>query len=401
VKPSWLRACANAVLALSAADALFSLVDEAVRAATGAQGLAAPRNALAQLALCAVAATVPGMLVTPRLPIAVFLPLAAITFWLTAGAAPLPLWIDSDRSLPATGAAIQLGAVALAFALVRARNGGRAWWFDAASPERPAFTWRHSIAFGAALCSLGPLAAVGYGAIALATEIQVISHGFIQVGPHGVSLADRHYQRGDREIRLVGMMHIGDPDEYRALTRTFARESTIVLAEGVSDRERRLATPLQYGHAAQALGLAPQQDLSSYLVDSDSAEAEGAEWPVVRRADLDASSFSPATIAMIQWAGEVWAAKDVQSALRLILRGAREQGPDQRQAFFADVVDRRNEHLVGEIQNALPEYEHVVVPWGALHLPGIERTVLAWGFTESARELHPLFAWRTVADALW
>ena len=45
-------------------------------------------------------------------------------------------------------------------------------------------------------------------------------------------------------------------------------------------------------------------------------------------------------------------------------------------------------------------YEHVIVPWGALHLPGIEQTVLSWGFAETSRELHPLFAWRTVIAAL-
>jgi hypothetical protein len=56
---------------------------------------------------------------------------------------------------------------------------------------------------------------------------------------------------------------------------------------------------------------------------------------------------------------------------------------------------------VVEIERALSEYERVIVPWGALHLPSVERTVLSWGFTETSRELHPLFAWRTVAAALW
>jgi hypothetical protein len=405
VKPGWLSAFANGVLALSAADALFSLLDGVVRATTGVQWLALPRNALAEFALAAVMTSVPVMLVTPRLPASVFLPLAAVTLWLTLGAAPLALWV-APPLFDATGCAIQLTAVALAFAVVRARSrktsGWRAWWFDAVgTDERPAFAWSHSLVFAAGLCSLGPLVALGYGVVAVATSIQLVTHGFVDFGLTGVSLADRHYQRGDREIRLVGMMHIGDPAAYRALTRTFARESTIVLAEGVSDREGRLASALQYGHAAQALGLAPQEDLSAYLVDAEDPEAEPPEWPVLRRADVDTSSFSPETMAMIRWAGEVWKAEDLASALRVILRGAREQGPEQRMAFFADVVDRRNEHLVGEIERALDEYERVIVPWGALHLPSVERTVLSWGFAETSRELRPLFAWRTVAAALW
>ena len=42
----------------------------------------------------------------------------------------------------------------------------------------------------------------------------------------------------------------------------------------------------------------------------------------------------------------------------------------------------------------------MVVPWGALHLPAIEQAVLSWGFAETSRELHPLFAWSTIAAAL-
>jgi hypothetical protein len=340
------------------------------------------------------------MLVTPRLPVAVFLPLAIVTLWLGFGMAPLPLWISSPRALSTTGVVIQLAAVALAFAVVRARNGGRGLWFGAASPERPAFAWRHSLAFGAGLFSLGPIAVVGYTAVAIATSIQIVTGGFVHFDLAGVSLGDRHYRRGDREIRLVGMMHVGDPARYRALVCTFERESTIVLAEGVSDREGRLAASLQYGKVAEALGLAQQQDLRSYLVDADEDAVEPPEWPVVRHADVDASTFSPATIEMIRWAGQVWGARDVASALELILHAARESDPEQGQAFFADVLDRRNEHLVGEIERALGEYERVVVPWGALHLPGIERTVLGWGYEETSRELHPLFAWRTVVAAV-
>jgi len=400
VKPPWLRGFANAVLVLSAADALLSLLDEALRAAAGADWLAAPRSAVAQLALIGVAATVPAMLATPRLPVAVFAPLAIATFWLTLGAAPLPLWIEPGPLLDAVGCVLQLAAVALAFALVRARSGARRWWFDEGGPERPAFAWRHSLAFGAVLLSLGPLAAVGYTAVAFATWAQVVTHGFIHFGLTGVSLADRHYQRGGREIRLVGMMHIGDRDAYRALTRSFAHESTIVLAEGVSDRDERLAGSLHYGHAAQAIGLTPQEDLSTYLVEGTGPQAQTLAWPIVRHADVDASVFSPGTIACIQWASEVWEAEDLPSALRAILRGAREQGPERLAAFQNEVLGLRNEHLVKEIDRALGDYEHVVVPWGALHLPAIEQAVLSWGFAETSRELHPLFAWSTIAAAL-
>jgi hypothetical protein len=125
--------------------------------------------------------------------------------------------------------------------------------------EQPALAWRHSLAFGAGCSRSDPIAALGYGAVAIATEIEVVSHGFVQVGLTGVSLDDRHYQRGGREIRLVGMMHIGDPDRYRALTRSFAARVDGRARGGRVGREGRLASALHYGKAARAIGLAPQQ----------------------------------------------------------------------------------------------------------------------------------------------
>ena len=59
----------------------------------------------------------------------------------------------------------------------------------------------------------------------------------------GVSLADRHYERAGQEIRLVCMMHLGDPEAYRAIVRTFSRDSTIV-SEFAGKRIVREPVPL-------------------------------------------------------------------------------------------------------------------------------------------------------------
>ena len=328
MNPRWLRGFANGLVGLSAFDALLSLLEEGVRAATGVSWLAGPRSVVAELVIAGVIASVPLMLLTPRLPIAVFGPLAIATLWLTFGAAPLPLWIES-ATLGVVGCAIQLAAVALAFALIHRRNGGRRWWFDAASPEVPAFAWRHTLGVGAAYAVLGFPAALLYLVVAMATWTQLLTHGFVSFDLDGVSLADRHYQRDGREIRLVGMMHIGEEKAYRMLVRTFVRESAVVLAEGVSDRESRLADTLEYGRAAHALGLSRQQDLRAYLVDEDDPDGELPQWPVVRHADVDASAFSPQTIAWIQWAGGIWDAEDLPTAARALIDGFRRRNPDE------------------------------------------------------------------------
>jgi hypothetical protein len=398
VRPGWLRAYANTLVGASAADALLSLLDEVVRAATGATWLALPRSALAQLVVIGMATSVPVMLVTPRLPIAVFGPLALVTLWLALGAAPLQLWISSPEWLGIAGCLIQLVAVALAFALIRRRTGS--WWFSDADSGVPAFAWRRSLGLGAVLVTLGPIAVAGYFALAVSTWVEVATRGFIDFGLAGVSLADRHYERAGQEIRLVGMMHLGDAEAYRAIVRTFSHESTIVLAEGVSDRDSRLVEQLEYGRAARALGLAPQQDLREYLTDPAEPEQGPAKWPVVRHADVDTSAFSPSTIAWIRWASRIWDAPDLVAALQELLAGVRGGDPAELAQLQAEILDLRNQNLTRELERALTEYRRVVVPWGALHLPAIEQTVLGWGFAETSRELHPLFGWSTIAAAL-
>jgi hypothetical protein len=78
----------------------------------------------------------------------------------------------------------------------------------------------------------------------------------------------------------------------------------------------------------------------------------------------------------------------------------RDTDPEVLAAFQRDILDRRNEHLFTEIESALDDYERVVVPWGALHLPAVERTVIDWGFEERSRELHELISWGTIFAAL-
>ena len=61
-----------------------------------------------------------------------------------------------------------------------------------------------------------------------------------------------------------------------------------------------------------------------------------------------------------------------------------------------DLIGRRNTHLIGEMNAALVEFDLVVAPWGALHLPGIERALLESGFSEVARRDRRLLSWTTL-----
>lgn len=398
--PAWLRVAANGLVVLSLADGTLSLCEELLRAATGATWLLGLRSFLASAVLLGAVLSLPGMALTPRLPLAVFLPLSLGTLWLGFGWLPVARALPTPFAFGVAGSLFQIGLAVFAMAMIRRRNDGRRWLFDAHSPPTPAFSWSRSLGFAAGVITVGIPGLLFYLALASATWVEDMTQGFVAFDLSGVSLADRRYVRDDREIRLVGMMHIGEEDAYRAIVSSFSTESTVVLAEGLTDREGLLRDSLHYGNAAEALGLTPQQDLRAYLVDGDEPEADAPRWPEIRHADLDASSFAPETIEWLRWAASIWAAEDLATAVREIAASMRDTDPELLAAFQRDVLDRRNEHLFGEIETALEDYERVVVPWGALHLPAVERTVTAWGFEERSRELHELISWGTILAAL-
>jgi uncharacterized protein YbaP (TraB family) len=54
--------------------------------------------------------------------------------------------------------------------------------------------------------------------------------------------------------------------------------------------------------------------------------------------------------------------------------------PDLEQQLFDDLLLKRNEHLLKELRERLPHADHFVVPWGAMHMPGIEKEIQKSGF---------------------
>ena len=58
-----------------------------------------------------------------------------------------------------------------------------------------------------------------------------------------------------------------------------------------------------------------------------------------------------------------------------------------------DLIDLRNAHLLAELETSLDERDVVVVPWGALHLPGIEQGVQELGFALNAETDRRVISW--------
>jgi hypothetical protein len=54
--------------------------------------------------------------------------------------------------------------------------------------------------------------------------------------------------------------------------------------------------------------------------------------------------------------------------------------PHFEEQLFDDLLLKRNQHLLGEIQSHLPQTDNLMVPWGVAHMPGIAREIQKSGF---------------------
>ncbi len=391
---------ANGFVLAFAVDAGVSLLDEIVRWATGSFALLPLRSVIAGIVAILCIPCLIALGLSPRLPGSIFLPLAISGLWLNLGAAPLPIWIDSALRLAMTACVIQLAVAGAALFAIRRRNRGVGWLLSPQSLVGPAFSLRHTLA-SILLVGFVLLPAAGiYSLVYVATALQKATDGFVVFDLAGVSLAERRFEQEDREIQLVGMIHIGEQSAYRDLFRSFATESTVVLAEGVTDDSNLMKTRLSYAGAAANLGLAPQRNIEEYL---DAAREEASisdEWPHIQHADVDVATFSPDTLAFLESAAQMWSSDDLLAALVELSRDPKFTDPGFLETLKGEVLDDRNTQLLLQLFDATLSYQRVIVPWGALHLPAIEAEVLERGYTLRASKEHPLISWSALLAAV-
>jgi hypothetical protein len=387
---------ANLLTVGFALDAGLSLIEEVLRFATGSTALALPRNILAELVWSASILSIPLIVLVRRLPTGPLTVIAVSLFWLNRSMVPVPLLIESPVARGFISVATQVVIAAGLFAWVRRRSEGRHWLWTDEALTGPWFSFRHSAVALGGVTLAAAFTIVVYGPLYLMTEIEASTNGFVGFDLEGVSLADRRYQRDDREVRLVGMMHIGENESYGRLVRTFSEEGTIVLAEGVTDDGLLMKNHLSYDNVAAALGLEQQGHLEDYL-ETRPGEPRP-EWPVIQRADLDMGDFAPETREVLDRVAAALESERVIPAMQAVIEDYADR-PEVSETVENDIIHLRNEHLLDEMEVALDDYDRVVVPWGALHLPYIEAALLEVGFEPTTTKRHHLISWSSLIAA--
>jgi len=392
-------AFANLFLIGFALDGAISVLDDLARAGSDPSTLSVARAAIALVVLVAALGNFFLLALDPRLPKRILLPLIAFLVWCALGAYPLSAGLDASQTGGLALSGIQLGLALAALGWIRLRSATSRWLLQASDLPRKRPRIGYTLRFVAATALIAPPLLVGIAGLSLIAQIERATAGFMTFDLSGINSTSREYHREDRRIDLIGMSHIGEDGAYLDLFESFAGGSTLLLEEGVSDEDGLIGEGLFYETIADRIGLDVQPSFEALLAAMPASDAD-AQWPDIRNADVDAGVFADDTIAVLGAAARLYQSDRLVPALAKFQARLDELGPEATQAAFRDLIESRNAHLLSEIRAGLDDYQRIVVPWGALHLPGIEDAILGWGFEQTASSQRRITAYQTILTAL-
>lgn len=354
-------------LGLFLADAVVSLLDDSlilffgVHLLTGIRmivGLPALFMAIVTYGLMGFAPMIPKR---PFLPVTLFNPVAVIVI--------VPCAIYASNRIPQVAWVISFVQVIVGLVILYGVQGGLKFrWPLVAEPQLAArrFSWRNlSVFLLVNLFGLLP-AIIIYLVLCATLAINHFSEGFLALRPGGLAVQVRKYIHDDgKTIQLFPMSHIGEPDFYRKLAQSFPTNS-IILMEGVTDRRNLLTNELTYKRMAASLGVAEQAE------EFNPTRGE-LVW-----ADVDVGQFTTNTIGFLNLVMLVHSkGVSTETALKLVRYSP---PPHFEEQLLEDLLRKRNRRLLEELQARLPQTEHIIVPWGVAHMPGIAEAIGKSGF---------------------
>ena len=393
-----MRRFANFYIIIFLFDSGLSLVDEVLAIYGSSYPLFSNGRLLVAFTVIALSVVVYACLgIDRRLPKRVFLPMTLYITWCSVAMWPLSGVIDR-ASLPLIASVGQVAIGLLAMALLRGRVLLPREIFQQSS-----FSLRNTLGFIAIIVLLTPVVLI-YGGLALASfYLEEQTAGFLRISPVGIYMAERSYNRDAKEIRLAGMIHIGKEEYYENLAGSLSTEATIILTEGVTDRQHLLENNFNYSKLAGVIGLSSQDkmQIDGNLVDLDDPgqmAGGGEEKPDIAWADIDLSRFDPQTVEFLNAIGRtLFSGKPLMEALTEYSVWANENMTPQRVAgIMADIIDKRNEAVIASLSKSLQHYDTIIIPWGAMHMPAIEAAILEQGFKPGAKKQRMSLDFRTL-----
>ena len=376
----------SACLALFLMDAVVSVADDSLILCCGLHPLSALRGLVGFAALLMAVGIYCLVGLTPMVPKRLFLPIPV--FLMFGMLAMFPFAIYCFDRLQQVDLGLSVCQVFIGLAILYSAQGGLGWRWPLVPVARLGirrFSWLNlSVLVLANVVILLP-ALMAYVFLSAALAVGHFSDGFMVLRPSGFSVQVRKYVRNDHKtIELFPMSHIADAGFYRKISQTFPTNS-IILMEGVTDDKNLLTNKISYRRMAKSLGLTEQR--------KEFVPSRGEPVP----ADVDVDEFSPDTIEFLNLIMLVHNKGLTAGNLQKLMH----YSPPTRleEELINDLLRKRNQHVVGEIQSQLSQTDNIMVPWGAAHMPGIAREIQKAGFRldETREYLLIQFRWKGTA----
>lgn len=401
-----MRKLANLFLILFFAAALSGLGAAVVRLYGGWSVFADMHPVLQTACLLSGVLVYLGFGFNRHLPLRLFLPLFAWLLWDLARWWPLTSFTGTAGELLLAIAPLLLGVIVLK------RNAGSNGGSLLLVPDQfagPAFSLGRLLRFTLTSLLVLPVLTLLILFSLAGNLLDSSSGGFVQLKADGLYMTEKVYQRQEKQIRLAAMIHLAQPDYYEDLLATIPTRRTLILAEGVSDELGLMERGFSYDGVARALGLSAQETFpfAGRWITRAQLErpvAEASNGPDILAADVDLQQFDPRTVAVLNaLARYVLRGDSLLEGYLAFNRWAQEQmTAATQQVMMTDLIDKRDRALVALFPPALKHYDILVVPWGALHMKGIEAAVLEQGFTlRDSRQRRSISFSRLPYDKLW
>lgn len=321
------------------------------------------------------------------------MPMILLVVWAAFGCFPLLIYFN-HRTVLVSVSIVQLGVSAFVFFQVK-RIAGDSWFLKPEYFARPVFKLKNTVWFAAANIALLPVVFFLLLIFSVHLYLDNKTGGFMQVGSDGIYLQEKTYSRDGKTIRLVAMMHIGSKEYYEEMSRFLSGGKAIVLAEGVTDKTGILKNSLSYANFADFIGLDTQENMviSGKLIEyedltaieEDSVEFENE--PGIIRADIDSLDLSKDAIEFIENVSILFNNSDsiADGFGKYLSWYSENMTPEREEVILKEIVDKRNAVLLDYLDQALLRFDIIVIPWGAMHMPGLEQAILEKDFTVGER----------------
>lgn len=212
------------------------------------------------------------------------------------------------------------------------------------------------------------------------------SKGFLIFETGGLFTKSKVYQKkmpiGLVSVHLYPTIHIGPKSFYENYDKSMP-ENSLVLEEGVTDKNRKMTYNIRddYASFAKEFNFVVQPLIPSLSI----AKKKNI---LYQMADVDVSSFSEKTLKLL----EIYFSQINQSFVSSLggLQTGFKINPLNLKTFREDVIVKRNQAVFDNMEKALQKTNtrSFIVPWGALHMRGIEEELVRRGYEKTAEEKH-------------